>query len=165
MVTVQQKKEAVAVMITAGLSERNSCRLLELCRSTRRYVAQEKDDEELRAQIVALAHERRRFGYRRITAMIRTNLEKLHQQPVNSKRVYRIYSEENLKVRRRLRKRLAQKRGDPMVVPSIPNKRWSMDFMSDSLYTGRRFLTLNVVDDCTRECLAIEVDISLPICA
>jgi putative transposase len=162
VVTVQQKKEAAEIMVTAGLSERNSCKLLDLSRSTRRYEARDKDDQELRERIVKLAFERRRFGYRRITAKIRRELEKLNQQPVNHKRVYRIYTEENLKVRRRARKRLAHSRGEPLVVPSGPNKRWSMDFMSDSLYSGRRFRTLNVVDDCTRECLGIEVDFSLP---
>lgn len=162
MVTVQQKKEAAEIMVTAGLSERSSCKLLDLSRSTRRYVAQEKDDKELRERIVQLAHERRRFGYRRITAKLRKEQKKLNQQLVNPKRVYRIYTEENLKVRRRPRRRLAQKRGQPLIVPYAPNIRWSMDFMSDSLYCGRRFRTLNVVDDCTRESLGIEVDFSLP---
>lgn len=81
---------------------------------------------------------------------------------MNSKRVYRIYTEENLKVRRRGRKRLALARGTPMEIPSGLNERWSMDFMSDSLFSGRRFRTLNVMDDFSRECLAVEVDFSLP---
>ncbi len=148
-------------MTSAGLSERASCCLIGLCRSTNRYVAVEKDDAELRERIVQLAHKRRRFGYRRITAMIRTEQEMSNQPRVNRKRVYRIYTEENLKVRRKTRKRIRQQRV-PMVTPIEPNKRWSMDFMSDSLYNGRRFRTLNVVDDCTRECLGIEVDFSLP---
>jgi putative transposase len=149
-------------MVTAGLSERSSCKLVDLNRSTRRYTAREHDDKELREKIVQIAHERRRFGYRRITAKIRKEQERANQPPVNPKRVYRIYTEENLKVRRRPRKRLAQKRGEPLSVSYAPNVRWSMDFMSDSLYCGRRFRTLNVVDDCTRECLGIEVDFSLP---
>lgn len=155
MVTVQQKKEAAEIMVTAGLSERNSCRLLDLSRSTRRYLPREKDDSELRNEIRELAFKHRRFGYCRITAKIRK------KKVVNPKKVYRIYTEENLKVRRKQRKRLAHKRG-PLTLPTSPNKRWSMDFMSDSLYDGRRFRTLNVVDDYTRECLAIEVDFSLP---
>lgn len=155
MVTVQQKKEAAEIMITAGLTERSSCRLLDLSRSTRRYVAHEKNDAELREEIRELAFKHRRFGYRRITAKLRK------KRIVNPKKVYRIYTEENLKVRRKHRKRLGHKRG-PLTLPTSPNKRWSMDFMSDSLYCGRRFRTLNVVDDYTRECLAMEVDFSLP---
>jgi putative transposase len=104
-----------------------------------------------------MAYERRRFGYRRIAGKLRNEGE-----IVNPKRVYRIYTEENLKVRRRSKKRLAQPRGIASNAPACLNERWSMDFMSDSLYSGRRFRTLNVVDDFSRECLGIEVSFSLP---
>jgi len=157
VVTLSQKRAAVEVMVATGLSERRSCDILTLARTTRRYASQMRDDAELRERIRSIAHARRRFGYRRITAKLREKGE-----IVNHKRVYRIYTQENLKVRRRPRKRLAQSRGTPMEVPTGVNKRWSMDFMSDSLYSGRRFRTLNVVDDFTRECLCIEADFSLP---
>jgi len=155
VVTIPQKKEAAEIMIGTGYSERRTCDVLGLNRSTWRYEARPKNDDELRAEIRELAFKHRRFGYRRITAKIRK------KKCVNPKKVYRIYTEEGLKVRRKKKKRLAHKRG-PMILPSSPNKRWSMDFMSDSLYDGRRFRTLNVVDDFTRECLAMEVDFSLP---
>jgi putative transposase len=114
-----------------------------------------KDDPELREKIVDLAAARRRFGYRRITWL-------LQQEgfAVNHKRVYRIYTDEGLQVRKRTRKkaRLFRK---PLAPAARPNERWSMDFVSDSLANGRRYRTLNVVDECTRECLAIDVDYSL----
>lgn len=145
------------MLVQAGLSERRACSLLEVCRSSRRYEKRPGKDDELRKRICEIAHERRRFGYRRITQKLRESGE-----CVNPKRVYRIYSEENLKVRRRRRKRLALARGTPMNSASRPNERWSMDFVSDSLACGRRYRTLNVVDNFTRECLRIEADFSLP---
>lgn len=80
---------------------------------------------------------------------------------MNHKRVYRLYCQENLKVRRRVKRKLAKDRCGPMTIPTMPNVRWSMDFVSDSLYNARRFRTLNIVDDFTRECVAIEIDTSL----
>jgi len=80
---------------------------------------------------------------------------------VNHKKVYRLYCKPQLKLRRRRRKRQPVQRM-PMVMPVAPNKRWSIDFMCDSLWDGRRFRTFNVADDYTRECLAIEVATSLP---
>ncbi len=76
---------------------------------------------------------------------------------MNRKRVYRIYREEQLAVRRKRRKRVAAAPREALAVPSGPNQRWSMDFMADTLADGRTFRTLNVVDDGTRECVAIEV--------
>jgi putative transposase len=80
---------------------------------------------------------------------------------VNHKTVHRIYVEEGLQVRQRKRKRLARVEGQPMLVPQAPNQRWSMDFQHDLLATGQPFRSLNIVDDFSRECLAIEVDASL----
>jgi putative transposase len=81
---------------------------------------------------------------------------------VNHKRVHRVYRAEGLMVRRRSRKRIAERRGPFPTVALTPNDCWSLDFMSDALATGRRFRTLGVIDTCTREVLAIEVDTSLP---
>jgi putative transposase len=81
---------------------------------------------------------------------------------VDHKRVYRIYREEGLMVRRRKRKRVAERRGPSPTSAVVPNACWCLDFMSDALATGRRFRTLGVIDTCTREALAIEVDTSLP---
>jgi putative transposase len=99
---------------------------------------------------------RRRFGYRRLHAMLRRE-----GYEVNHKRVYRIYVEEQLWVRRRKRKRHLAMPRSPMLVPTKVNEVWSMDFVSDALAAGRRFRTLDIVDDFTREAPAIEVDTSL----
>lgn len=144
-------------MMNTGMSERRACRFVNLHRSSKRYAAAADKDSELRNEICAIANERRRFGYRRIHAQIRKKGKK-----VNHKKVYRIYSEEGLKLRRKKSKKRYEFRGAPMAVPSNPNERWSLDFVSDTLFSGRRFRTLNVVDDHTRECLGIEVAFSLP---
>ena len=139
-----------------GVSERQACKSVGIQRSTKRHKSQRKDDALVRSKIVAMADARRRFGYRRITWMLqREGLS------INKKRVYRIYCEENLQVRKRKRKKSRSFR-QPLKPATRPVERWSMDFVSDSLASGRRFRTLNVVDEFTRECLAIEVDFSLP---
>lgn len=111
----------------------------------------------LRARIIELAGERRRFGYRRLHILLRRE-----GWTVNHKAVHRIYCEEGLQVRRRKRKRIGRAERQPMTLPVRVNERWSMDFVSDGLSNGRRFRTLNIVDDFSRECPAIEVDTSLP---
>jgi len=111
----------------------------------------------LRDRMLAIARERPRFGYRRVYVMLRREGFR-----VNHKRVYRLYRAEGLAVRKRKRKRINATQRQPHPLPTRPNQRWSMDFVSDGLANGRRFRTLNVVDDFSRECLAIEVDFSLP---
>jgi putative transposase len=81
---------------------------------------------------------------------------------VNHKRVYRVYRDAGLAVPRRKRKRVAASRGQPVRIGTRPNEHWSLDFMSDTLNSGRRLRALSVLDTCTREALAIEVDTSLP---
>lgn len=138
-----------------GVSERKATKEIGIAKSTVRYKSRRSDDSELRKQITDIASARKRFGYRRIHVMLQRAGEE-----VNHKRVYRIYCEEGLQVRKRRRKKERQFR-KPLEPARSPNERWSMDFVSDSLATGRRFRTLNVVDECTRECLSIEVDFSL----
>jgi putative transposase len=130
--------------------------LLGVSRSGCRYQPHRRDEEVLRQRLKELAVERRRFGYRRLAILLRRE-----GWGVNHKRVYRLYRQEHLQVRKRLRKRTASLERVPLALPRGPNERWSMDFMTDSLATGRRFRTLNMVDDYTRECLRIEVDTSL----
>jgi putative transposase len=104
-----------------------------------------------------LAVERRRFGYRRLCVLLRRE-----GRLVNHKRVYRLYCQEGLIVRRRGRKRLASAARLPRLVPQGPDKVWCLDFVSDSLAWGRRLRLLPVIDAFTRNALAIEVDFSLP---
>lgn len=138
-----------------GISERRSCRLVRVCRATQRYLRKRSSDERLRARLRELATAYPRYGYWRLYRKLRRE-----GVIVNHKRVYRLYRDEGLIVRKRPRKRLARARA-VVPPPSRPNERWSMDFVSDSLGDGRTFRTFNVVDDCTREAVVIEVDTSL----
>lgn len=104
----------------------------------------------------AVASERRRFGYRRIHVML-----KRQGIVMNVKKLRRLYGEEKLQVRKRGGRKRALGTRRPMLVPDRPNQRWSLDFVSDSFTDGRRFRVLTVVDDHTRECLALVADTSL----
>jgi putative transposase len=138
------------------MSERRACRALGHARSSCRYVSRRTAVQGLLDEMRRHAMERPRFGYRRIHLLLRRG-----GWQVNHKRVYRLYRAEGLAVRRRKRKRLYLGARTVLPPPSRPNERWSMDFTMDTLATGRKFRTLNIVDDFTRECLAIEVDTSL----
>ena len=139
-----------------GLSERRACRLADLDRSTFQYEKRDGGDEKLRQRLRELAGERRRFGYRRLGILLgREGLS------ANHKKVYRIYAEEGLAVKRRRGRKRATGTRSPMLMPERVNERWSLDFVSDALSDGRRFRTLCVVDDFTREALAVVVDVSL----
>ncbi|MBZ0254056.1 MAG: IS3 family transposase, partial [Candidatus Methylomirabilis sp.] len=140
-----------------GLSERRGCRLLGLGRSVKRHRSRRGDDGTVRARLRELALERPRFGYRRLHLLLRRE-----GVGVNHKRVWRLYREEGLKVRRRGRKRVRSEGRAPSREATRANERWSMDFMADALADGRRVRTLNLVDDYTRECLWIEVGPSIP---
>jgi putative transposase len=138
-------------------SERHACRLIGIARSTKRYRARSGDrEQQLRQRLRALALERPRFGYRRLGALLEREGQK-----ANHKCIYRLYRAEGLVVRRRRRKRLMRGTGAPAALPMRSNQRWSMDFVSDCTADGRTIRALTLVDDYTRECLAIEVDTSL----
>jgi putative transposase len=126
-------------------------------RSSCRYQARRPDDQALRERLCELAAERRRFGYRRLTVLLRRE-----GWPVNPKRVYRWYRIEGLGVRRTQRKRLKAAVRTPRALPTRANQVWTMDFMHDNLASGRKFRTLNLIDGFTRESPRIEVDTSLP---
>lgn len=144
------------VMEVHGLSERRACRLADLDRSTFQYEKCDGGDEKLRQRLRELAGERRRFGYRRLGILLdREGLS------ANHKKIYRIYAEEGLAVKRRRGRKRATGTRSPMLLPEQANERWSLDFVSDALSDGRRFRTLCVVDDFTREALAVVVDVSL----
>ena len=157
MVTPAAERDAVAHLRTEfGMSERRACRTLGCCRMTMRYQATRIDDGLLRERMKAIAHERRRFGYRRLHVLLRRE-----GHVVNHKRLFRIYREEKLTVRRRGGRKRAMGTRAPMLIPMAPNQRWSLDFVSDQMTDCRRFRVLTVVDDCTRECLALVADTSL----
>ncbi len=138
-------------------SERRACQLAGMSRSSCRYQARSHADEDLWQRLRELAGERRRFGYRRLTVLLRRE-----GRVVNHKRVYRLYREAGLAVRSRKRKRLRAEARRPLVLPTQANRVWTMDFTHDNLASGRKFRTLNLMDGFTRESPRIEVDTSLP---
>ena len=138
-----------------GLSERRACKLLAMERSSYRYEPRPDRNVELRGELVKLARQKPRYGYRRLHALLSRR-----GQEVNVKRVYRLYVEEKLMVRRKKRKRLVRERAvEPRLLRA--NQEWAMDFITDGLATGRMVRILSVVDAYTRECLALEADTSL----
>ena len=138
------------------VSQRRACNILEIDRSTVRYRSARPDDADLRKAIRGVAQDRRRFGYRRIGVM-------LERQGIfmNHKKLRRLYREEKLQVRKRGGRKRALGTRRPMVLPDRVNERWSLDFVSDAFTDGRRFRVLAVIDDYSRECLALVADTSL----
>jgi len=136
------------------VSQRRVCGLLAMAESSFRYVSR-RDDEPLRLRLVAAARSKPRWGYRRLQIVLDQSGEH-----VNHKRVYRVYREAGLMIRRKPRKRLVRL-GAPRPAPSGPNQEWAVDFVHDAAERGRAFRVLSVLDVCTRECLALEVDSSM----
>lgn len=137
-------------------SQRRACSLIGLDPKTYRYASRRSDDVTIRERLKTLADQRRRFGYRRLHILLRREGVVL-----NHKKLFRLYREERLTVRRRGGRKRALGTRAPMGIPQGPNQRWSLDFVADQLVDGRRFRVLVVVDDFTRECLALVVDTSL----
>ncbi|MEP9356866.1 IS3 family transposase [Xanthobacter sp. KR7-65] len=157
VVTSAAERRAVAHLMEAhGMSERRACKATGFCRMTMRYEATRGNDASLRERMKAIAQERRRFGYRRLHVLLRREGFR-----VNHKRLFRLYREERLMVRRRGGRKRAIGTRAPMMIPLRPNERWSLDFVADQMTDGRRFRMLAIVDDCTRECLALVADTSL----
>jgi putative transposase len=157
MVTPAAHREAAGYLqATYEMSQRRACRVIDTDRTSIRYQATRPDDGALRERLEALAQERRRFGYRRLHVLLRRE-----GQAVNKKRVQRIYREERLTVRRRGGRKRAMGTRRPIEIPLAANQRWSLDFVSDQMTDGRRFRILTVIDNCTRECLALVADTSL----
>ena len=157
MVTPGAKRDAVAhAREEHGLSERRACRLVGVSRRVIRYEPKRPDDKALRQRLRELASERRRFGYRRLGYLLaREGITPNH------KKLLRIDREEGLMVRKRGGRKRALGTRRPLTRPEGVNQRWSLDFVSDSLECGRRFRMLCVIDDYTRECLALVADTSL----
>jgi len=158
MVTPAARREAAAHLSQAhGVSQRRACQVIGADRTSVRYRSRRPDDGVIRRRLRELAHERRRFGYRRLHILLRREGLSL-----NHKKLRRLYAEERLQVRRRGGRKRALGTRAPMTMPQGPNQRWSLDFLSDALTDGRRFRILAVVDDFTRECLCLVADTSLP---
>ncbi|WP_354125743.1 IS3 family transposase [Bradyrhizobium sp. RT9b] len=157
MVGPVAKREAVAhLQAVMGLAERRACGIVGADRKMVRYRSCRPPDTELRGHLRELANARRRFGYRRLFVLLRQQGE-----PSGRNRIYRLYREEGLSVRKRRARRRAVGTRAPILVEARPNARWSLDFVHDQFASGRRFRVLNIVDDVTRECLAATPDTSI----
>ena len=137
-------------------SQARACTLTGLAPKTYRYASKRESDEAIRKRLRELAHERRRFGYRRLHLLLGREGVRL-----NRKKLYRLYKEERLTVRKRGGRKRALGTRAPMTLPQGVNQRWSLDFVSDALVDSRRFRILAVIDDFSRECLALVADNSL----
>ncbi|MDD1523691.1 IS3 family transposase, partial [Bradyrhizobium sp. WBAH10] len=149
MVGPAAKRAAIAhLQAVMSLSERRACSIVGADRKMIRYRSSRPPDAVLRGRLRDLANERRRFGYRRLFVLLRREGE-----PSGINRIYRLYREEGLTVRKRRARRKAVGTRAPILVEARPNARWSLDFVHDQFANGRRFRILNIVDDVTKECL------------
>lgn len=155
MKPASRKQAAEHMIVTHKVSERKACKLAGISRTAYRYQAKPACDGELRARLKELAAQQSAYGY-----LLLHGLLKAEGLVVNKKRTYRVYTEEELQVRTKKRKKLQRPR-QPMEVPLEVNQRWSMDFVSDQLSSGRRFRILNVVDDYSREMVGQLVSVSI----
>jgi putative transposase len=135
------------------VSQRRICGLMGVAESSQRYVIQ-RNDGELRERLIAAAREKPKWGYRRLQVKLEAN-----GMRVNHKKVYRVYREAGLTIRRRRRKRLVRT-GVARSAVTGANQEWALDFVHDAAESGRKFRVLSVIDVYTRECLALEVDTS-----
>lgn len=157
MVRPADKRASVARLKSEfSVSERRACRVIGADRTSMRYATRRAPDTALRRRLRDLAHARRRFGYRRLFILLRREGE-----PAGKNRIYRLYREEGLAVKKRRARRRATGTRAPILVEAKANARWSLDFVHDQLACGRRFRILNVIDDVTRECLASIADTSI----
>jgi len=153
---VARRNVVVYLQENHQFSERRACDVVGLCRSSCRYQAKPKNDEEIRSRLRELAEQRRKFGAPRLHTML---LREGYQ--INHKRTERLYREEGLSLRLKKRKKRTSHLRVVLDRPERVNQHWSMDFVSDNLFSGRRFRTLTVVDDFSRECPVLEADHSL----
>lgn len=128
-----------------------------MSRTSYQYKKKRRDDGEVQEALTALTTRHPSIGYWQCCYRLWNK-----GCPWNHKRIYRVYTEMKLNIRRRAKKRLPERVKQPLNVPTAPNQVWSIDFMSDTLTDGRKFRLLNIIDDFNRESLAIEVDTSLP---
>lgn len=145
-------------MITEhGISQRQACKVVSLPRSTQQYKRKPKQDEPVIDQLKELVDKHPAIGFWQSYYRIRRKGFNW-----NHKKVYRVYTEMKLNIRRRYKKRLPARVKQALYQPAALNEVWSIDFMCDTLWDGRRFRLLNIIDDYNREVLHIETDLSLP---
>lgn len=152
-----QRREAANFLIEAGLSQRRSCALVNLSRSALRYQPQPRDDAAVIERLRAIARANKRYGYRRAAVLLRK------EALINPKRVQRLWQQAGLQVpgRRKARRRTTEPKRPPLQAEH-PNHVWTYDFMEDATADGRKLRLLTVVDEFTRECLAIAVARQFP---
>lgn len=139
-----------------NISERSVCRLLNINRNFKRYVKVKNEENELiTKRLGELAARWKRFGYKRLHVLLRRE-----GFDINHKKTYRLYKEAGLTLRKRKKKTPSEHRGMPQTA-TVPNTRWSFDFVSDNTASGNRIKVLTVIDEVTRECLALETDTSI----
>jgi len=157
-VTTKQRRAAVThLRASYPVSDRRACRLVRLARSRWQHRSTRPSDAPLADALKAKAEQRPRWGYRRLALLLRRD-----GWPVNLKRVLRVYRAAGLRLRKRRRRKQVSTPRVPRPVHDGPNTQWTLDFITDALASGRQFRTLSVVDECTRECLALRPDVSLP---
>ncbi len=139
------------------ISERRACELIKAARPTIRYKGVAKEDKSLRERIVHISLNHKSFGYRRIVVLL-----KRKGLLVNQKKVYRLYVQEGLSLKKKTKKKYVNRYKEPLEKCEKPNQRWAMDFMSDSLADGRKLRLLNIIDTFSRECPTMLVASSLP---
>ena len=157
MTTKQRRAAVTHLRASYPVSDRRACRLVRLARSRWQHRSARPSDAPLADALKAKAEQRPRWGYRRLALLLRRD-----GWPVNLKRVLRVYRAAGLRLRKRRRRKQVSTPRVPRPVHDGPNTQWTLDFITDALASGRQFRTLSVVDECTRECLALRPDVSLP---
>lgn len=149
----------VEQLVQAKLSIMRACQIAGLSRAA--YYKRPMSASERDAQVIdalnAIVTRHGRWGFWKCFSRLR-----LDGRRWNKKRVHRVYCDMGLNLPRRCKKRLPDRPRQPLDLATEPNRCWALDFMHDALYCGRRFRTLNVIDEANRECLAIEVGMSIP---
>jgi len=151
MVTAPARRELVRWMQTKGLSERRGLQIMRMSPSALRYGPRPDRNQEVRERIIALAQRHRRYG----VGMIHLKLRQAGGEPINYKRVERLYQLEKLHIRRRRRKKIPVSDRQPLFRPGKANEIWSMDFVFDRIASGKTVKCLTVVDDATHEAVAV----------
>lgn len=156
MVTAPQRREGVEMFKSRDVSERRSCELVGISRSSHRYIEHPRDDSELAERLKQISNKHKRYGYRRAWALLRRE-----GVNVNLKRVHRVWKKEGLTLPRRRPRKRRKGTGEVPCKPLFPNHVWTYDFIHDATENGRKLKVLTVLDEFTRECFRIEPDRSI----